>query len=281
MQKVNISLLVFNEGQTIRETIVEGYKDLEDLGINFELWVIDNASEDNTKEIVMELQEKFPKLNYYLQSENIGYALSSESSFKVPDADVYITVDGDGQYRLTDIKLLLDIVNNGTDAVFAVRKIRKDPMGRIVMSSVFNLISKILLPIKVQDLNCGFRALSKKAAQKIFIQNKVNYVGPEIYVRLLQLNMKIQDVDVRHFERKAGNSVYTGLMSTMKSCWGMLTYLYSLKSEYKAMSAPTNGLAAQNGKVYKPRASKPILTSPIIQEKFEAQYSTSGDKALL
>ena len=58
MKKVSVSLLVFNEVHNLEQTIVKGYKDLEKLNIEFELWIVDNNSDDGTDVLLNSLLKK-------------------------------------------------------------------------------------------------------------------------------------------------------------------------------------------------------------------------------
>ena len=58
MKKISVSLLVFNEKHNLEKTLAKGYEDLEKLNIEFELWVIDNHSDDGTEILLSLLLKK-------------------------------------------------------------------------------------------------------------------------------------------------------------------------------------------------------------------------------
>jgi dolichol-phosphate mannosyltransferase len=237
-KKIAVSLLVYNEGASIVRTVKAGYQNLEQLGIDFELWVIDNHSEDNTQTDVQNLINHYPRLKYLRHPYNIGYSLSTLSSFKKPSADIFVTVDGDGQYNLTDISILLKEIEKGNDLVYAIRVKRQDPFIRKLMSFVFNLISNPLLQTGLTDLNCGFRAMTKEAAQAIQIYNQIIFVGPEIYVRAKTSNLKITEVPVRHFPRPAGRGSFAGPIQIIKFSYLMMCYIWQMRKELYKKAAP-------------------------------------------
>ena len=77
MTKIAVCLLAYNEEEVITEVIDEGYNYLNSLDINYELWIFDNNSNDNTGSIVKKLQKDKEKLNYYKQESNVGYGLNT------------------------------------------------------------------------------------------------------------------------------------------------------------------------------------------------------------
>lgn len=239
MARVSVSLLVYNEGEGLKQNVESGYKQLQNTGLDFDMWVFDNHSEDNTVDIMNDLLDKYPNLYHYRQPQNIGYALSTLSSMKIPQTDIIVTVDGDAQYNLEDVKLLVDKVESKEyDIVFAVRHDRKDPFLRCLISGVFNKLSKFILSSRVRDLNCGFRVMSKETSEKIEVYNPITFVGPEIFVRASLLKLKIGDQNVRHFPRMAGQSVFEGFPVMMRNSWKMFKYLLQLKMEMKEKLFP-------------------------------------------
>ena len=56
----------------------------------------------------------------------MGYAYNNYSAIKVPDADLYIIMDGDGQYSFNDIPKFTKLIHEGHDVMFGFRKKRKD-----------------------------------------------------------------------------------------------------------------------------------------------------------
>ena len=62
MKKISVSLLVFNESHNLEKTIIQAYKELEKLYLEFELWILDNCSNDGTDVLVNSLLKKYKNL---------------------------------------------------------------------------------------------------------------------------------------------------------------------------------------------------------------------------
>jgi dolichol-phosphate mannosyltransferase len=235
--KISVALIVFNEGDTLQDTLVRGYAALESTGLDFELWVFDNCSSDNTPQVMELLLPKLPRLRFHRQPSNLGYAGSSATTWSVPQADYYSIVDGDGQYDLSDVKKAFAVLLDGNhDIVFGYRVKREDPFSRVVMSKIFNWVSRFLLRSPLNDMNCGFRIMTAATAKKINITHKLNFVGPEIYTRSIQNRLRCVEVKVQHFPRRGGVSVYSTPMKTLRSVIQMLKYLLILRNDLKTAS---------------------------------------------
>ena len=79
MKKVSVSLLVFNEKHNLEKTIAKAYIDLEKLNLKFELWIVDNNSDDGTDVLVNSLLKKYDNLKYYKQKENLANGVVTQT----------------------------------------------------------------------------------------------------------------------------------------------------------------------------------------------------------
>ena len=131
MKKVSVSLLVFNEKHNLEKTIAKAYIDLEKLNLKFELWIVDNNSDDGTDVLVNSLLKKYDNLKYYKQKENFGYAVNFQTALKLPNSDYKFVVDGDGQYDLENAKECIQILEEGNDIIIGIRHPRKDPKDEL------------------------------------------------------------------------------------------------------------------------------------------------------
>jgi len=77
---------------------------------NIQIFVSDNASTDNTKEVVDKWKNEYPLISYYCNETNLGPDDNFERALKYPDTE-YVWLLGD-TYRIPDggIEYILDIV---------------------------------------------------------------------------------------------------------------------------------------------------------------------------
>jgi len=232
MTKIAVCLLAYNEQDVISDVIEDGYKYLDSLNINFELWVFDNNSNDNTAAIVEKLQKEKERLKYYKQDSNVGYGLNTISALKIPNADIIFVLDGDGQYSFNDIPKFSKLINDGCDVMFGFRKNRKDRFIRKITTIIYNFLARIIIKSDLSDINCGFRALNSKSAKKIVSRFKYNYIGAEIFMESKKYNFNVGESEVEHNHRSAGNSVFNNLNLIAKNSLIMAKHLVELRNIY-------------------------------------------------
>ena len=233
MKKISVSLLVFNEKHNLEETIIKAYKELEKLYLEFELWIFDNCSNDGTDVLVNLLLKKYKNLRYYKQEKNFGYAINFQTALKLPVSDYKFVIDGDGQYDLEDVKECIKILDSGYDILVGIRKPRKDSKIRIFMTFVLKFLSKIILGSNLEDINVGFRCMTKEAANKINLKYKYNFAGPEIFALSVMKKLKIAEKIIKHHPRVGGRSELSGIKNLIFNSLRMIKYMIDLKNDIK------------------------------------------------
>ena len=233
MKKISVSLLVFNEKYNLEKTISKAYEELEKLSFEFELWIVDNHSDDGTDILLNSLLKKYKNLRYYRQEKNFGYSVNFQTALKLPVSDYKFVIDGDGQYDVEDVKECIKILDSGYDILIGIRKPRKDPRIRIFMSLVLKFLSKIILGSNLKDINAGFRCMTKETANKINIKYKYNFVNPEIFTLAVLKKLKIAEKIIKHHPRAGGRSELSGIKNLIYNSLLMIKYMINLKNDIK------------------------------------------------
>ena len=128
MKRIAVSILVYNEEDTLPPTLDNGYRILKSLFDDFDFWIFDNCSNDNSENLIKKFSAGKKEIKYFKQKKNIGYGLNSFSAITIPKADYIFVIDGDGQYDFKDIPKVLDKLMNGDDVIFGWRRLRRDSM---------------------------------------------------------------------------------------------------------------------------------------------------------
>src|SRR3984885_6083671 len=122
--ELSVIFPALNESAVIENTLANAVSHLRELGVPFEVIVVDNASTDNTVALVEAFAKQNPEVSVIRHPRNLGYANSNLTGFRKAVGDVVAVADSDGQHTLADIPLFLDKIRGGADVVYGWRKIR-------------------------------------------------------------------------------------------------------------------------------------------------------------
>lgn len=214
--KTLIVMPAHNEEQNIGEVIEEIKRDLPEL----DLLVINDASSDNTLEIVKEKQVKCITLPF-----NLGYALAVQTGIKYAkehDYDYVIQMDADGQHIASEAKKLLKYMEeNKPDIVIGSRFLEKTEYKHGVMrklgTSILSGLIKMICHKEIKDPTSGFQCINKKAIKYFAgMGNYPEFPDANLIIELLLDNYTICEISSKMRERKNGKSMHKGIISPIK-----------------------------------------------------------------
>jgi len=208
--KIVIVIPAYNEGTRI----VEVLKLTSSLYRNIVL--VDDASKDNTAQLANEFCTKVIKLS---ENSGAGYAtkVGCDYAFEELDAEIVVTIDGDGQHAPKDIHLLINYLSeNKLDIVFGYRPRKKNmPIVKRFGNLFLSKLSAILFKVFLTDTLTGFHAFTKKAYSKLrWESNRYGFVSEYVYrVGLHKLNYGEVAVQTIYNEKTTGMKISDGIKS--------------------------------------------------------------------
>jgi glycosyltransferase involved in cell wall biosynthesis len=148
----------FNEAVRIRKVLSEIKKN------NLKVVVVDDGSKDGT----LQVSKKYTRFTLrHPINLGKGAALKTgcEAAFGL-GAKAVILMDSDGQHKVADIPKFVKALRS-YDVVFGKRDFGKVPFIRRLGNQVVPFCLNVLFGIQIKDVLCGFKALTRKAYNKI------------------------------------------------------------------------------------------------------------------
>lgn len=150
MESISVIIPAKNESATVGE-VVEG---VLNLGLNLEVVVVDDGSNDETA-----LEASSAGAIVISHPYSMGNGAAIKSGVRAASGDFLVFMDGDGQHSPSDIPKLLGKLRAGYDLVVGARtKGSQASVGRGVANKFYNRLSSYMTGQKVEDLTSGFRA---------------------------------------------------------------------------------------------------------------------------
>ena len=217
--KLTIIIPAFNEETSISEVIraikKNGYENII---------VVDDGSSDLT----LQTAKKAGAVTYK-HAINCGVGAALNTGFSAPEsknADIIVTLDGDGQHHAHDIeKIIAPILANEAQVVIGSRFLNKTqnksiPKIRHFYNKIANFISFLLSGIWLTDSQSGFRAFSSHALKKIKIDTAgydfLTDMNREIGIKKLRVKEVPISVTYSEYSLKKGQNFSTGIETFAK-----------------------------------------------------------------
>ncbi len=173
MESLSLIIPAYNEEHRIGKTLDYYSVYLSSNIKDFEIIVVLNGCKDNTLNVILNYQKKYPKIIKYLNFTNpIGKGPAVIEGFKAANNELIGFVDAD---MSTPPEAFHDLVLkiNGYDGILASRWIKgatipiQQRLPRRIASRSFNILVRILFNLNVNDTQCGCKLFKKNAIKSI------------------------------------------------------------------------------------------------------------------
>jgi glycosyltransferase involved in cell wall biosynthesis len=203
---VDIVIPVYNEEAALDHSVCELRSYLEQhFPYHWNVVIADNASTDGTWEIAERLAKHPAVRAIHLDQKGRGRAL--RRAWLASSADVVSYMDVDLSTNLKSfLPLVAPIITGHSDVAIGSRLLKsavvQRRLKREVISRVYNLMIKLLFHNRFSDAQCGFKALSRRAAEELLplIENQSWFFDTELLLLAEERGMRIYEVPVQWIE---------------------------------------------------------------------------------
>jgi dolichyl-phosphate beta-glucosyltransferase len=169
--KIFLSVVIpaFNEEYNLRTGVMDSVYDyLSRQDYTWEILFVDDGSTDNTAKLAESFARKHSNF-YVLKEPHRGKAGTVTAGILKAKGDIILFTDADQATPIDQLEKILPKFKNGYEVVIGSRHGREGaPIVRKIMAWGFSLLRLLVLRLPFKDTQCGFKAFTTKAAEKIF-----------------------------------------------------------------------------------------------------------------
>jgi len=208
----SVIIPIYNEEDSVVLVYNSVNEVMSELGGTYEIIFVDDGSTDSSVQKLEHILNASGRPVIVSLAERVGQSEALQAGFDNAQGDIYVTLDGDGQYEPREIPRLLDKLAEGCDVVCGRRFQRQDPLLKKIASRVAYIIRKVTTREKVHDVGCTLRVFRKKVLEKVCLWGGLHRFFSTI---MLKRGYRIAEVKVHHYPRKNGVSKY-GIWDRLK-----------------------------------------------------------------
>lgn len=228
---VSIFFPCYNDAESIGTLVKAAFAVIKNYTKTYEVIVIDDASTDSSQKVLKQLSKKYKKLRLIFHPKNLGYGGALRSGFKAAKYELIFYTDGDGQYDVSELPLLLALMSKDVDFVNGIKMARHDPTYRIVIGNLYSFFIRWLFWMPILDIDCDFRLIRKEVINKLDLRCSSGAICIELVKKAHRANASFRQVSVHHLERKFGASQFfraERILSTFREIillwWELMVY---------------------------------------------------------
>jgi len=217
--EVSVVIPCLNEAESIEACVNAAWKALGDAGLDGEVIVVDNDSEDGSAELA-------DAAGAHIVSEpRRGYGSAYLAGFAAAQGEYIVMADADLTYDFNEIPRFVEQLRDGGQLVVGDRMDNIQPgampwlhryVGNPILTGVLNLFFRT----GVNDAHCGMRALRREVLPALELRSTGMEFASEMVIRASKANLEIRQLPIEYHPR-GGESK----LSSFRDGWRHLRFL--------------------------------------------------------
>jgi glycosyl transferase family 2 len=192
--RLTILMPCLNEAETVSACVEAALGFLAKAGIDGEVLVVDNGSEDGSVEIAKRCGARV------VHAEKRGYGASLLEGIKQARGTYVIMADSDGSYDLSNLEPFMEKLDEGFELVVGDRfrggiaRGAMRPLHRYVGNPILSVVGRLFFPPGVSDFHCGLRGCHRESLLSLGLSMSGMEFASEMIVRASLQGLRIAEV---------------------------------------------------------------------------------------
>ena len=216
---------IYNEVRTLPVLLNK----LQRLGDNIEIIIIDDGSNDGTKELLIENNQFIIIRN----ESNLGKGVSIRRGIDLASNQNIVLMDGDLEVDIDDIPNLLTIFENNNNTLVGVRwkedsnlNFDINAIGNYLINSLFNL----LFQSNLNDVLCCVKILNLNLFKSLNTESNGFSIEVETMAKLVLKGLIIDEVNIQYNRRTAEEGKKLKISDSWNIIWTMIRLKFYSKT---------------------------------------------------
>jgi glycosyltransferase involved in cell wall biosynthesis len=226
-QPIDVIVPVYNEEDVLQEF----YRRLSALPLPIHPIFIDNASTDASLRII----KSFSDVTVIEHSRNEGYGASLRDGIRRATSDRVVIIDADCEYPPEAIPELVHRLER-CEVIYASRFLEKQqtkmPRLKVFGNKTITCLFNVMYDQHLTDLYTGAKAFRRSVVADLPMQQDGFEHVLEFAARIAKVGVRIEELHVTFQPRKTGSSKMSHLQETVKYCYFLLFYFFTLKKRH-------------------------------------------------
>ncbi len=228
--KLSVIIPVYNERGTLEEVLRRVARE----PMNKEVIVVDDGSDDGTREILQRLSNsagRSDRLRIVFHERNQGKGAAVRTGVSQATGDWILIQDADLEYNPQDYPMLLaPLLDGRADVVYGSRFLDGSRRTRYLQHYLANqfltFVSNLVTKQKLSDMETGYKVFRREVLDGIRLRSNGFEIEPEITVKLTRQGYRIHEIPISYNSRSYREGKKITWMDGVKALWALFRYRF-------------------------------------------------------
>jgi glycosyltransferase involved in cell wall biosynthesis len=209
IQSLSVIIPAYNEELALNSALDEIVAVVDELGIIFEIVVINDCSSDGSAELLKLRSSQDNRIRVITHEHNLGKGQALRTGFaNASRYDWTLVIDADRQIPLTVLHSFASAIHQA-EALIGNRFDKQYTLYRRGISFINRMLVKSIFGIHVSDVNCPFKLIKSARLQGLRLSANGFGIDAELLWKLSQNGTTTIELPVESYPRQTGVSKVT------------------------------------------------------------------------
>ena len=223
---LSVVMPVYNEAATIDEII----RRVLAVPVRTQLIVVDDASTDGTRDILVHLQDQLG-FTLLLQPRNRGKGAALRRGFEAVSGDLVVIQDADLEYSPEELPMLIELICQGrADVVYGSRFLGRHRVflfSHYVGNRLLTLLTNILYNTMLSDMETCYKVMRTEVLRSMTLRSNGFGIEPELTAKIFKRQYRVYEVPITYDGRGYDEGKKIGWRDGVVALWVLLRYRFS------------------------------------------------------
>lgn len=222
---------VYRDEKTVQRVVEKCLDVGRQLGVDFEVLVINDGSPDRAGELAEEMVVRYPDLVRVIHHpRNQGYGAAIRTGLLNARGNLICFTDGDDEYDVYDLAKLYRL-RNYYDLIITFRYVKLYSGYRQFVSWIYNHVVRLVFKSPYRDISTGLRVIHRSIVPELMpVISNSPFVGAELTLKLMLKGYRIGEVGIQTFPREFGrgsSTTFKNILATIADLRRVRQHVFS------------------------------------------------------